>query len=201
MDGVIRPRATSQSGVTLIELVMAIAVGGILLAAVTMSIVTLLNTNTRNSNHMVAVRNVQNAGYWVSRDAECADAGQLPDGTNGITPTGANGFPLYLRWTDPETMTDIVACTYTLQPDGAGTYTLWRTIGGTSTSVAQHIIGDNTTKTSVVYDTGGRRLTFTVTATMTTRNITGTETRVYNVAPRPGAALMAPGAPRSVGSD
>jgi prepilin-type N-terminal cleavage/methylation domain-containing protein len=68
------PRGANRRdmGFTLIELVMAMAIGAIISVAVVASIAQALNGSSRSSNHMVAVRQVQNAGYWVSRDAAMA---------------------------------------------------------------------------------------------------------------------------------
>jgi prepilin-type N-terminal cleavage/methylation domain-containing protein len=58
----------NSCGVTLVELVMAMAVVSIIMVATYSAMAQLFNTNTRSTSHMVAVRQVQSAGYWVSRD-------------------------------------------------------------------------------------------------------------------------------------
>lgn len=94
----------NQMGFTLTELMLAIAITGVITGGVTTTIFQVFNMNTRTSNHMTAVRQVQNAGYWVSHDALMAQR---------VVITGVSGFPLYLTWTDWESG-DVHQVTYTL---------------------------------------------------------------------------------------
>jgi prepilin-type N-terminal cleavage/methylation domain-containing protein len=80
-----------QKGFTLLELLIGIAITALITTAVTMTILQTFTGSTRSSNHMVAVRQVQEAGYWVSFYAYAAQ--------NTII-TGDSGFPLTLRWVD-----------------------------------------------------------------------------------------------------
>jgi len=80
-----------QKGFTLLELLIGIAITALITTAVTMTIFQTFTGSTRSSNHMVAVRQVQEAGYWVSFYAYAAQ--------NTII-TGDSGFPLILRWID-----------------------------------------------------------------------------------------------------
>lgn len=79
----------NQRGFTIIELLIAVALTGIVAGATTTTIVQVFDGSARTSNHMTAVRQVQNAGYWVSRDAQMAET---------VVTTGATGFPLTLTW-------------------------------------------------------------------------------------------------------
>ena len=83
-----------QKGFTLLELIIGIAITGLITTAVTMTIFQTFTGSTRSSNHMVAVRQVQEAGYWVSFYAYAAQ---------NMTITGDSGFPLILRWIDFDT--------------------------------------------------------------------------------------------------
>ena len=80
-----------QSGLTLLELLIALALTGVLTAGVSMAIGQVFTGTTRSSNHMVAIRQVQEAGYWVQFYAYMAQ---------DMTVTGQAGFPLVLRWVD-----------------------------------------------------------------------------------------------------
>ncbi len=84
----------NQRGFTLIELLVAIAITGLITGGLTMTIFQVFDVNALTSNHMTAVRQVQNAGYWVSHDAQMAQS---------VVITGVSGFPLILTWTDWET--------------------------------------------------------------------------------------------------
>ncbi len=62
----------SQKGITMLELLMAFAVTGIITGGITATLYQMVIGSARTSNHMTAVKQVQNAGYWVSRDAQAA---------------------------------------------------------------------------------------------------------------------------------
>lgn len=83
-----------EKGLTLIELVIAIAITGLIAAGITTAIFQTFNVSSRTTNHMVAVREVQEAGYCVSLYTYMAADMEI---------TGDSGFPLVLRWVDFET--------------------------------------------------------------------------------------------------
>lgn len=80
-----------EKGFTLLEMLVGIALIALISAGVTMAISQTFTGSTRSSNHMVAVRQAQEAGYWVSYHACSAQ---------NLTITGDSGFPLILRWFD-----------------------------------------------------------------------------------------------------
>jgi prepilin-type N-terminal cleavage/methylation domain-containing protein len=57
-----------QRGFTLIELIIAIAITSVVLATAAGTVYQLLAGNSHNSNAMLATRNLQQAGHWVSQD-------------------------------------------------------------------------------------------------------------------------------------
>ena len=73
---------------------LAVAISGVIIAAITTTILQMFTGGARTSNHMTAVRQVQNAGYWVSHDGQMAQM---------VVITGVSGFPLILTRTDWET--------------------------------------------------------------------------------------------------
>ena len=77
----------NQSGFTLIEIIIAVAVAGLIISAITGTIFQVFTTNTRDTAHMVAVKQVENAVHWISRDAQMAQV---------IEPGEDSGFPLNL---------------------------------------------------------------------------------------------------------
>ena len=84
---ILRSAYRSQRGLTLVELMIAIALFGILAGSITMAFSHVFVHSTRASSQMTAVRQVQSAGYWVSQDALQARV---------VDPTEGSGFPLNL---------------------------------------------------------------------------------------------------------
>jgi prepilin-type N-terminal cleavage/methylation domain-containing protein len=156
-----------QRGFTLIELLVAITIAGIITGGITAAIMQILTINTRSSNHMICVRQVQQAGKEVSKDAL-----QAQNVTCGLD----SGFPLTLTWTDwGGTVNEV---TYDRTNELQRTDYLDGVPGGVRV-IAQYIDLDHT---SCVWDQVNKVLTFTVTASVGTES----ETRVYEIEPRPG---------------
>ena len=155
----------------MIELLLVIALTGLITAAITTTFFQVFAMNTRAANHMIAVSQVQQAGKLVSEDIL---------ETQSVNATGGSGFPLVLAWTvQNSTAVEVI---YTLE-DGE----LWRSEsidGGdpTMTRVAEYINSDQTNCAPLDVLPAGGVLTFTVTATVGDES----ETRVYEVKPRPG---------------
>jgi prepilin-type N-terminal cleavage/methylation domain-containing protein len=84
----------NQRGFTLIEMLIVLAISGIVTGTTTMTIFQVLDGNVRTNNHMEAISHVQNAGYQVSIDAEQAQT--------VVRTEDPDGFPLTLTWTDWE---------------------------------------------------------------------------------------------------
>jgi prepilin-type N-terminal cleavage/methylation domain-containing protein len=85
----------NQKGFTLIELVVAMLITAIISGGVTTAVFQVIVGSARTNNHMIAVRQVQDAGYWVSHDAQMAQSIRIGD--DPATP--ATEF-LTLTWTD-----------------------------------------------------------------------------------------------------
>ena len=76
----------NQRGFTFIEIIIVIAIAGIITGGITTTIFQVLTGSARTNNHMTAVRQVQNAGYWVSLDAQMAQSIIFDDpATSGVT--------------------------------------------------------------------------------------------------------------------
>jgi len=162
-----------QNGFTLIELVMAIGVTGILLASITAAVGQVFNTNTNNSEHMVAVRQVQNAGYWVSHDSQMA---------RSITDTAHAASPKILIMDWVEWDGTAINVTYSLSGTSPN-LKLNRLYKENNVVISNTVVGQNIASSSdchSVYTAGS--LVFTMTATVGNEN----ETRIYSVRPKPG---------------
>ncbi len=172
-----------QRGFTLIELLIAVAITALITGVVTTAIFQTFTVNARTSSHMTAVRQVQNAGLWISQDAQMAQEVEP-------TPTpDPDGFPLTLTWTEWDTGTvnvvtyDIVGTEFKREfviRDANGVE-----IGSGTTIVARYIDSANCVFTDTNGDGVDDTLTFTITATVGGYPETVSETRVYEITPRP----------------
>jgi prepilin-type N-terminal cleavage/methylation domain-containing protein len=76
-----------EKGFTLIEVVVGLAITSIITVAMGMTITTLVTNSQGTTDRSTALRQVQNAGYAISRDVQMAE---------NVTPDGTSGFPLTL---------------------------------------------------------------------------------------------------------
>ena len=173
----------NQRGFTLIEIMIAIAITALITSGITTAIFQMFSINTRSTNHMTAVREVQNAGYWVSHDAQMALNVELAEGQPGYpaeNPVNTK-FPLTLTWTEWDD-SNVHRVVYTLEYGGEPMW-LKRShfINGdvSETSVAQYIV-PGVPQTNAEFNDDGM-LILTVTATVGEAS----ETRVYEIIPRP----------------
>jgi len=175
-----------QRGFTLIEMVVVLALIGIIAAGIAMTISQVVAVNSRTSSHMVALRQVQQAGDRISKDA--LQAGTVVHNTDGD--------PFYLRLTIPY-FDDGEQDQYTvifrldghrLQREYYDDYVDQTSQPDVINTVAQYIVEYDPGKplepgTSFRPAAEPGAYVFTVTA----RSGLRTETRVYDIKPRPGS--------------
>jgi Tfp pilus assembly protein PilE len=165
----------NQIGMTMMELMLAFAISGIITTAVTMTFYQVVIGSVRTNNHMTAVKHVQDAGYWFGHDAQAAQS---------VTLGPSSGFPLTLSWVDWSGVNNTV--TYSLvDMDGSLKKLNRHLVAGTTTDtvVAQYIDGSSQ-NTNVTL--ANSMLTLTVTATVGSGSSQQqSETRVYRATPRP----------------
>ena len=76
-----------EKGFTLLEVVIGMAIMGLVVVAIAATITTLLMNYGQAAEQNVALPQVQNAGYWISRDVQMS---------RNVTASDPDGFPLTL---------------------------------------------------------------------------------------------------------
>jgi prepilin-type N-terminal cleavage/methylation domain-containing protein len=164
-----------QKGFTLLELIIAIAIAGLITAGITVAIMQILDINHRASNHMITVRQVQQAGKEVSKDTLQAQPNKIDDDPE-------EAF-LVLNWTDSEGGNNTVIYTLQTMASAPALSMLARnhTINGTPVETARPIVAEYIDPGQTSCNWTGKVLVFEVTATVGTES----ETRIYEIEPRP----------------
>ncbi|MFC2011440.1 type II secretion system protein J [Chloroflexota bacterium] len=131
-----------EKGYTLLELMIAITITVIVTGSAGSAIFQVLKNTERNNDHITVVRQVENAGYWISRDAQMALSVTT---TDNLTPPDF----LSLSWSEWDVDGDPTYhwVNYTFQDLTDGIGKLSRTYGSSAgaseeTLVAQYIYYD-----------------------------------------------------------
>ena len=142
-----------ENGYTLVELVVATAIMALIGVAAAMAIFQVSSGTEHNNNHMTAVRQVHNAGYWISRDTQMAQSTTA----DNLTPPNF----LVLNWTEWDQANDPIyhSVTYFFEDltDGIGTLKRhhWSSVGTNQhTLIAKYIYynpGDSEETSNVEY--------------------------------------------------
>lgn len=177
----------NQMGFTLGELMLAFAISAVIIGGITMTFLQVVKGNTRTSNHMTVVTQVQDAGYWISHDAQMAQTVQL-----GVTsdtlftltwvgweyPYGNNtGIDSYEVWYTYERASDKVWRHQKITTDiydAEGRHVAGPFVSESSSFIAEYI----TTSPPVTVD--GNKLSVTITASLGEAE----EERTYEITPR-----------------
>lgn len=173
----------NQIGFTLTELVIVLAISGVITSGVTAAVYQIISGNARSSNHMTAVRQVQDAGYWVSHDSQMAQS-------SSVNATATTGFPLTLTWTEWGNNNNCKVVYYLQNMAGSSLKRLQRSYSENGTTLDNSIVASyvdisgSPPKTSCNKTTEGV-IIFTITVTVGTSPYEGNETRVYEIIPKP----------------
>ena len=168
-----------EKGSTLLELIIAISIMVLVSGATLAGIFHISKTTELNASHTSAVFQVQNAGYWIIHDTRMAQ-GVITD--NLTLPDF-----LILGWIEQGSC-DEYQLTYTLENMAEGQlkkmlrHQYINGVLNNSTLVAQYIEPDSGC-TSCDYNNG--ILSLNIMATVERGSSIETETRSYNISPRP----------------
>jgi prepilin-type N-terminal cleavage/methylation domain-containing protein len=165
----------NQRGFTLVEILVAMAIGGLIMGGITTTIFQALTLPAKSNNQMTAVKQVENSINWIRHDAVQAQI---------METSGDTGFPLRLTWVDWNNTEYEV--TYSLQEGKLERKYVTHDRDGTEvdnqTSVIAEDIDTNSEMTYCQVD--GSTLTLKITATITGYRISS-ETRLVEILARP----------------
>lgn len=163
-----------QRGFSLIEMVVALAITGAIAGVITMGIFQTMDYSARDSARMTAVKQVENAIHFISRDVQQART---------ITPAATpdpDGFPLSLSWVDWDGKQYVVSYTVTGE-ELQRSYSENGVV--TSLTVARNVNPDPD-KTNCTY--ASRVFNLKLTATVSGYPAEISETREIRITPRSG---------------
>jgi Tfp pilus assembly protein PilW len=87
------PPADNERGIALVELLVVTLISTAIVGVSATTYFQILTVNNDNISHMTAVKQMENALYWIGRDAQMAQTVQTQ---------GASGFPFTISWVDWE---------------------------------------------------------------------------------------------------
>ena len=171
-----------QRGYTLVETMVSICITAIASVIVAMAVYQVVNGTRDNNDHIDTVHQVQNAGYWISHDAQMAVS----------VNTSANlTFPNFLQfgWTewDSEGNSDYNRVQYSFVDGVDNLYSLKRSYTSSGGTDEESIVANN-----IFYDPGEEYSSnSTYTGSVILVNLTAMynsfrETREFMVKRRPG---------------
>lgn len=133
-----------QRGITLLEVIIAIAISSIIMGGLSTAIYMIVGTTQRGNDKASALQDLQNAVYWVSLDTQMANSTDLVDGEQPVN-------SLSLTWVDCDG--NAHSSSYTL----SGTE-LQRNYDSYTRTVAQYV-------TSIEFSISGDLLTYYIEST------------------------------------
>ena len=168
----------ARKGFTLVELLIVIAIAALVGAGIVALVFQVFGANAGSTNRMTAVKEVENAVHWITRDAQMAQ--KIGDPAVDFAGDIALGpFPIILTWKDsydsPDTLNRVE---YSLT---AGK--LQRAYSKDGVPQGTGVVARHMASTNWSYSSLEHALTFQVTATVVGLR-TASETRSFQVVVR-----------------
>ena len=163
-----------QVGFTLIELMIALCITGVVAVSVVTTIYQLRNISNIHYAHVMSVKQVENAVFYLNRDIQQAQNIE----------TNVQGNWLTLNWTSWDTSQHQITYRFSNVVNNIGD--LIRNDGTINNTIAKSI-NTSSSNTNVSYDSGTHILVLQLTSTVKSGNKQNTETRKLSIIPRPGS--------------
>jgi prepilin-type N-terminal cleavage/methylation domain-containing protein len=147
-----------EKGFTLVELLVGLSIAAFVVGAASMTIITMMRLSPQTNNWAIALRQVQNAGYWISHDVQMAEILTVED------PATLKFLTLIVPEWDPVSGAVVDrTLVYEFEDMPGGLQRLMRTNQDTGgqTMIAEYI----SSAPPPIYNSGNRTLTFTIEAT------------------------------------
>lgn len=159
-----------EKGFTLIEMAVSIFILGFLTTGLAMSVNTIFYTSNTAAGQAVSMRQVQSAGFWVTKDLQSAKSSSIS--------TTVSGRFLDMDCYTANSSTDTTHIYYVIFNGQMTRYLA----DGSSLAVAQNIVGAGT-QTTIVSDNSTGTLQW-VLSVVISNGSTKNETGTYRVQPR-----------------
>ena len=168
----INRNSSRQSGFTLVEVLVGIALTGILSIGITAAIAQIFIVNASSVSRMTAIKEVENAIDSMRVDVQMAQ---------NISRGADQGFPLTLSWIDWDN--NKFEVTYTLV---SGELQRTQMTNNDAAKAATKSLGNNIASIELNTPQGTNNLNVTITS-LAGDYRTASETRIFEILPRPGS--------------
>ncbi len=124
-----------ESGFTLMEVLITLSILGAIMGVMSMTIIMFFKAGPESNDRTIALRQVQNAGYWISRDVT---------GASTVAVDGDPVTPEFITLTIPVSSVDNKTVVYDLENMAGGLKRLVRTdqTSGNQILIAEYIYYD-----------------------------------------------------------
>ena len=162
----------SQKGLTFVDLLLGLAIGGVLLAVVVPATHQMMRSTPRITGMSTALSDIDRATHWLSRDARQAQTTNLVSGDTVVTQMTLTGDDLTAWATASGDVNHAITYTH------SGTE-LQRDVDGQISSVGRYL-------TSVEFSISGRVLTVALTSSPDSFLPRPSVSRTFTIRLRPG---------------
>lgn len=171
-------RLRDESGFTLVELLITIAILGVVIAPLTAALIVALRTTDETSNRLAGSNDAQLLSIWLPGDIQSAgnQSGDIVAAPTANTECSGVTNLLRLRWRETQSTTTTYVAAYAIRSGPDGTWRLVRyscVNGGAATT---HVVARNLAATSA----GSVSVTGTKVAVTLTEQATPTEPAGYS---------------------